>query len=44
VYVQSRRNSGAWALLAINTETPYLDNTPLLVANTPEMREYRLSF
>jgi len=29
--------------LAIDTETPYLDNTPLLTANTPETREYRMS-
>ena len=24
--------------------TPYIDNQPLLVANTPETREYRMSF
>lgn len=40
VYIQTRRNGGAWGFVTIDTETPYLDNTPLLVANTPETREY----
>jgi hypothetical protein len=44
VYIQCRRNGGAWALLAVDMATPYIDNQPLLVANTPETREYRMSF
>ncbi len=44
VYIQSSRNGGAWNFLAIDTVSPYLDNAPLLVANTPETREYRMSF
>jgi hypothetical protein len=28
----------------INVETQYLDDVPLLAANTPETREYRMSF
>jgi hypothetical protein len=44
VYIESRRNGGAWAFLAIDTETPYLDHAPLLAANTPETREYRMRF
>jgi hypothetical protein len=31
-------------LLAVDMVTPYIDNQPLLVANTPETREYRMSF
>ena len=37
-------NAGSWALLAVDMVTPYIDNQPLLVANTPETREYRMSF
>ena len=38
VYIQCRRNAGAWALLAVDMATPYIDNQPLLAANTPETR------
>ena len=44
VYLESRRKNGAWEFLGIDTETPYDDERPLLVANTAETREYRLRF
>lgn len=45
VYIESRRGAtGVWELLAIDTESPYLDERPLLVAGTPEVREYRMRF
>lgn len=44
VYIESRRNGGAWEMLAIDTESPYADERPLLVAGTPEIREYRARF
>lgn len=44
VYLESRRNGGAWEFLAIDTERPYLDERPLLVAGTPEVREYRMRY
>jgi hypothetical protein len=44
VYIQCRRNAGAWALLAVDMVTQYIGNQPLLVANTPETRGYRMSF
>jgi len=44
VYIESRRGNGVWEFLAIDTETPQLDERPLLVAGQPETREYRLRF
>jgi hypothetical protein len=44
VYIESRRGTGAWEFLAIDTESPYEDERPLLVAGQPEVREYRLRF
>ena len=44
VYVEGRRGTGAWEFLAIDTESPYVDERPLLVAGTPEVREYRMRF
>lgn len=44
VVVECRRNGGAWEALGIDTESPYLDERPLLVAGAPEVREYRLRF
>ncbi len=44
VYIESRRGSGTWEFLAIDTESPYEDERPLLVASTPEVREYRMRF
>jgi hypothetical protein len=44
VYIESRRGTGAWEFLAIDTESPYVDERPLLVAGQPEQREYRMRF
>ena len=45
VYIESRRGStGTWEFLAIDTESPYLDERPLATAGAPEVREYRLRF
>ena len=44
VYIEGRRGTGAWEFLAIDTESPYIDERPLLVAGTPEVREYRMRF
>ena len=44
VYMEGRRGSGGWEFLAIDTLTPYDDDRPLLVAGTPEVREYRFRF
>lgn len=44
VAIYSRRGGGAWALLAIDLSSPYLDARPLLVPNAPEVREYRLQY
>lgn len=44
VYIESRRGAGAWEFLAIDTESPYEDERPLLVAGQPEVREYRMRF
>lgn len=44
VYIESRRGTGAWEFLSIDTESPYMDERPLLVAATPEVREYRMRF
>lgn len=44
VWIESRRGNGEWAFLAIDTESPYLDERPLLVEGQPEVREYRVAF
>lgn len=44
VTIEGRRGAGAWEFLAIDTENPYMDERPLLVAGTPEVREYRMRF
>ena len=45
VYIECRRGaSGVWEFLAIDTESPYEDARPLLVAGQPEVREYRMRF
>ncbi|MCX7010909.1 MAG: hypothetical protein NTY53_27330 [Kiritimatiellaeota bacterium] len=41
---QSQRGPGAMEFLAIDTKVPYLDDRPLLVAGTPEVRKYRLRY
>ena len=42
VVVFSRRGGGDWEMLGIDLASPYLDERPLLVPTTPEIREYRL--
>ena len=44
VFMESRRNGGAWEFLGIDTESPYTDERPLLNPAAPEVREYRMSF
>ena len=44
VYLEGRRAAGSWELLGIDTESPYLDERPLLAAGAPEVREYRMRF
>jgi len=45
VAIYSRRGpNGAWEFLAIDTDSPYLDERELLVAGQPEVREYRMRF
>lgn len=42
VWIESRRGGGNWEFLAIDTVKPYIDDRPLLTANTAETREYRM--
>ena len=42
VFIESRRGNGPWEMLAIDLESPYLDERPLLVAGQAETREYRM--
>jgi hypothetical protein len=44
VWIESRRNGGAWEFLAVDSEKPYLDERPLLASPAAETREYRLRF
>ena len=44
VYIECRRGTGAFEFLAIDTESPYMDERPLLVVGQPEVREYRMRF
>ena len=44
VAIYGRRGGGAWELLAIDLNSPYLDERPLLVPTQPEAREYRLQY
>ena len=44
VAIYCRRGPGPWEMLAIDLASPYLDARPLLVATTPETREYRLQY
>lgn len=45
VWIECRRGAnGQWEFLAIDTESPYLDERPLLAAGQPEVREYRMRF
>ena len=42
ISIDSRRNNGTWAFLAISMVKPYLDIRPLLDPLAPEIREYRV--
>ena len=44
VYIECRRNGGAWEFLGIDTDSPYMDERALLVPTTPELREYRMRY
>jgi hypothetical protein len=44
VYIESRRGTGAWEFLGIDTVSPYMDERALLTPGTPEMREYRMRY
>ncbi|MBL9117357.1 MAG: hypothetical protein JNJ83_20280 [Verrucomicrobiaceae bacterium] len=44
VAIYSRRGNGEWVLLGIDSESPYLDERPLLVPGQPEVREYRMRY
>lgn len=42
VSIECRRNDGSWEIIGIAMQKPWYDERPLLVANSPESREYRL--
>ncbi len=44
VYLESRRNGGAWEFLASPVRSPYTDNRALLSATAAEIREYRARY
>jgi hypothetical protein len=44
VWIEGRRGTGAWEFLGIDTESPYMDERPLLAPAQPEVREYRMRF
>jgi hypothetical protein len=44
VWIESRRNGGAWEFLAVDSEKPYNDERPLLSPTAAETREYRMRF
>ena len=44
VWIECRRNGGAWEFVAVDSEKPYLDERPLLSPTAAETREYRLRF
>jgi hypothetical protein len=41
---QSKRGGGPWEDIAVTTARTLVDERPLLVANTPEVREYRMRY
>ena len=41
VYMR-RQGTGSWAFLARDSQSPYVDTTPLVEAGKPEIREYRI--
>ena len=44
VWIEGRRNGGPWEFVAVDSEKPYEDGRPLLVAGAAETREYRMRF
>jgi hypothetical protein len=38
VYIEGRRGTGAWEFLAIDTESPYIDERPLLAGHARSPR------
>ncbi len=44
IFAEARRNGGAWEFLGIDTESPYVDQRPLLDPTKPEVREYRARY
>lgn len=44
VWIECQRGTGAWEFVAVDSESPYLDERPLLVPGTPEVRKYRLRY
>ncbi len=44
IWLECRRNGGAWEYLTATPKSPYVDDRPLLVAGQPEVREYRARF
>ena len=44
VYIEEKRGTGTGAFLAVDTESPYLDQRPLLVPGQPEVRWYRMRY
>lgn len=44
IWLECRRNGGAWEYLTATPKSPYIDDRPLLVAGQPEVREYRARF
>ena len=44
VYLESKRGTGTWEFIGIDTESPYMDERPLLSPGQPEVREYRLRY
>ena len=42
VSIECRRNDGSWEVIGVAMLKPWYDERPLLVANSPESREYRL--
>jgi len=44
VWIECQRGTGPWEFVAVDSETPYLDERPLLTAGTPEVRKYHLRY
>jgi len=42
VSIECRRNDGSWEIIGIAMQKPWYDERSLLIANSPESREYRL--